>query len=129
MLGYFKCTKCWSDVEFEPKDYKVVKTEKVICSNCGAEYYIKNSPIPSYKEKLKAFGIGLGKFAYKAAEFGFNTLKNMQQEYDSAQDKLRRQGLDEWDEEELTNRARYAGFYEETIIRQRLRELKDDDDN
>ena len=78
----FKCTKCENNIEFEPKDYKVVETEKVICSNCGAEYYIENSPCSSFKENLKTFGVGLGKFAFNAAKVGLGILKNMQQEYD-----------------------------------------------
>ena len=122
MLSY-KCTKCGTSVEFEPKDYKVVETEKVICSNCGAEYYIKNSPCSSFKENLKSFGVGLGKFAYKTAKVGLEILKNMQQEYDSAHERSENQGVDDWDENKLKQRMRYTGnFYEESIIRQKLSE-------
>lgn len=122
-MASFKCTKCGTDVEFESKDYKVVETEKAICFNCGTEYYIKNSPCPSFKESLKVFGGRLGKFAYKLTKFGVETLKNMQQEYDSAQEKLDIRGIEDWDGDKLKENLRYTGnFYEEIIIRQKLQE-------
>lgn len=122
-MSSFKCSKCGANVEFEPKDYRVVETEKIICSNCGAVYYIKNSPSSSFKENLKSFGIGLGKLTLKTAKIGWNILSNMQQEYNSAQASLERQGFDDWDEDKLKQRMNMIGnFYEESIIRQKLRD-------
>ena len=76
----------------------------------------------SYK-KLKKMGFVLGKVVYKAAKTGFDILKNMQSEYDSAQGRLDRRGIDDWDEDKLRQNLKYAGsLYEESIIRQKLKD-------
>ena len=125
----FKCTKCGISIEFESKVYRTNETETIICSECGAEYHIKSSPVPSFKEKAKAFGLGLGKFAFEVAKVGISTLTNMQQKHDIAQNKLYDEGFDEWDEEKLKRRMGYANFWEESIIRQRLSEIREEQNN
>ncbi len=72
-------------------------------------------------KKLKDFGNVLGKVFVQAAKSGYRTLENMQSEYDSAQERLNKQGIDDWDEDKLKQRMRDTGnFYEESIMRQKL---------
>lgn len=61
----------------------------------------------------------------KSYNAGKKMYDKLNEEYNNAINRLYKQGIDEWDEEKLKNRARYAGFFEEIIIRQRLREKRE----
>lgn len=49
-------------------------------------------------------------------------LNEQQSKFDAAQAKLERQGIDDWDEDEIEWRRKHATFHEEAVINMKLRE-------
>ena len=74
-------------------------------------------------QEPKSFSGKLGKFLLEAAKLAYRGLENMQHQYDSAQERLDGQGVDDWSEEELSKKLKYTvNDYEKMILRQKIRE-------
>lgn len=60
---------------------------------------------------------------YNVAKGVVHFLAEQQTQYDAAQAKFERQGVEDWDEDEINRRIKYASnFQEEVVLREKLRE-------
>ena len=101
---------------------KLVRTEDIKLKNSST------SVLTSYDGEMydsEEQCTGVANFFKKSYDVGKKIYKELNNNYNEAANRLYKQGIDEWDEEELKNRARYTGFFEEVIIMQKLREKKE----
>ena len=147
MPRYIVCPKCSKQLNLDFVENS--KNLTVTCDNCKAHMILSSKilknptrkkaeivkkSLPSTSGAIEEYdeiheaknsqnnsALGFLEKCFNTGKKVFNTLNG---EYSAAEGRLQRQGIDEWDEEQLEMRARCSGFFEEAIIRQRLRDLR-----